>query len=204
MISAIDVNHHFWDVSRGDYSWTAPAYEPINGVFASEDSNPLLVVAAVDGTVLVQTWSNRQETKEYLDIAVSIDFVNGVVGCVDLTAETVSKELDGLLLGPNTDLVNGIRHRVQDEPDPDWLRRSDVIAELLQPRNPDLGFDVLIRRREIPVPLYAAGRFPVMRSRQQPQVDIGHRKKRDLKTLIRRTSQYAASQCGRRLQAGGL
>lgn len=44
----------------------------------------------IDGTVLVQTLSSPQETREFLQLAASTDFVRGVVGWVDLTSPSVA------------------------------------------------------------------------------------------------------------------
>ena len=140
-----------------------PAHEPINRVFAPEDLSPLLEEAGVDGTVLVQTWSSKEETKEFLSVAGSTQFVKGVVGWVDLTAETVGKDLDSLLLSLDGVFLKGIRHQVHDESDPNWLQRPDVLDALLQLRNRDLVFDLLIRPREIPAALHAAGHASDMR-----------------------------------------
>ena len=75
--------------------------------------------------MLVQTVTVADETPELLALAAEDPLIAGVVGWIDLTAADAADAL-AALRGP----LVGIRHQVQDEPDPDWLRRPDVRAGL--------------------------------------------------------------------------
>src|SRR5437660_7241420 len=90
--------------------------------FGPDDLRPELVDNGVDKTILVQTISSVDETREFLDTAAVTDFIAGVVGWVDLTSADVADEIASLV----SDLLVGIRHQVHDEPDPRWLLRDDV------------------------------------------------------------------------------
>jgi L-fuconolactonase len=59
-----------------------------------------LAQAGVARTVLVQTWSSLDESRAFLALADSTDFIAGVVAWVDLTAPNVGNVLDGLIAGP--------------------------------------------------------------------------------------------------------
>ena len=80
----------------------------------------------VSATVLVQVLNDLAETEEFLVLAGESEFIAGVIGWVDLTDPAVGETLARLAELPGGDKLVGVRHLVQDEPDPDWLRRPDV------------------------------------------------------------------------------
>ena len=147
----IDAHHHFWDPTRTTYPWMAgEALDPIRRPFDPEDLAPELAVQAIAGTVLVQTISSLDETREFLSIAAGSAFVWGVVGWVDLTSAGVGDDLDALIDGPGGDRLVGIRHQVHDESDPDWLRRADVRRGLVAVQARGLRYDLLVRAARAP------------------------------------------------------
>ena len=146
----IDSHHHFWDLSRRDYAWLAgDGLRPIRRRFGPDDLRPLLEDNGVDKTILVQTVSSLDETREFLDRAASNDFIAGVVGWVDLTSSTVDDTIASLV----SDLLVGIRHQVHDEPDPEWLLRDDVQRGIAEVGEAGLVYDLLVRTRELPAAL---------------------------------------------------
>jgi len=153
----VDAHQHFWDPARYSYPWMAgDAMDPVRRAFAPDDLRDVLVAAGIDRTVLVQTLSDLEETREFL--ALDADFVAGVVGWVDLTSPKVDDELDELLAGPGR--LIGIRHQVHDEPDPNWLLRDDVRRGLAAVQRRGLAYDVLVRARELPAAIATARAFP--------------------------------------------
>ena len=145
----VDAHHHFWDPSRREYVWMGDELASIRRPFGPEDLRPLLVDNGVDRTVLVQTVSSVDETREFLDIAAASDFVDGVVGWIDLTSPTVAETIASLV----SDLLVGIRHQVHDEPDPSWLLGDDVQRGIAAVGEAGLVFDLLVRTRELPAAL---------------------------------------------------
>ena len=79
-------------------------------------------------TVLVQTRSSLDETREFLATAAATPFIRGVVGWVDLTDPGVADTIAGLRAGPGGDRLVGIRHQVHDEPDPELAARVTTSA----------------------------------------------------------------------------
>ena len=122
----VDAHHHLWDPSRADYPWLTDELAPIRRAFEPADLAPLLDVNRVDATVLIQTRSSLDETREFLATAATVPFIRGVVGWVDLTSPAVEDTIAALRDGPGGDRLVGIRHQVHDEADPDWLVRADV------------------------------------------------------------------------------
>ncbi|OSP55812.1 amidohydrolase [Pseudoruegeria sp. SK021] len=163
MIEALDAHHHFWDPSKGDYSWMTDHHQPIRKVFAPQDLEPALAANGVNGTILVQTWSSLDETVAFLELATQTAFVLGVVGWVDLTSPDVGAQLDQLLAGVGGKYLVSIRHQVHDEPDANWLCRTDVRHGLAQVVKRGLSYDLLLRPREIPAALETVAAFPDLR-----------------------------------------
>ncbi len=159
----IDAHHHFWDPARATYPWMTEALAPIRRRFGPEDLRPLLAANGVDQTVLVQTRSSIDETREFLATAAENDFIAGVVGWVDLTAPDVAKQLASLREGPGGAKLVGIRHQVHDEADPEWLARKDVRRGIAAVGKLGLAYDILVRTRELPAALVLAKALPDMR-----------------------------------------
>ena len=157
----IDAHHHFWDPARYSYPWMAgDAMEAVRRRFVPDDLRGPLGQEQIDGTVLVQTLSSPQETREFLEVAAATDFVHGVVGWVDLTSPSVGDDLDALLGRPDGRWLVGIRHQVHDERDPDWLARADVRRGLAAVQARGLAYDLLVRARELPAAVEVAKSLP--------------------------------------------
>ena len=146
----IDAHHHFWDPARAVYPWLTDEMAPVRRAFGPADLAPELPAAGVGGTVLVQTISSGEETREFLATAATTPFIRGVVGWVDLEATDVADALDVLRAGPGGDRLVGIRHQVHDEPDPDWLDRPAVRRGIRAVGDRGLAYDLLVRTRELP------------------------------------------------------
>jgi L-fucono-1,5-lactonase len=157
----IDAHHHFWDPARYSYPWMAgAAMGPVRRAFTPDDLRGPLGEERIDGTVLVQTLSSQQETREFLRLAAGTGFVHGVVGWVDLTSPSVADDLDALLGGPDGRWLVGLRHQVHDEPDPDWLLRADVRRGLAAVQARGLAYDLLVRARELSAAVETVREFP--------------------------------------------
>ena len=162
-MNRIDAHHHFWDPSRADYPWLTDDLAPIRRPFGPADLRPLLDAAAIDATILVQTRSSLDETREFLAVAAGESFVAGVVGWVDLTDPGVADRIAELRAGVGGDRLVGIRHQVHDEPDPAWLARPDVRRGLRAVAGAGLAYDLLIRTRELSPALDAVRALPDLR-----------------------------------------
>ena len=158
----IDAHHHFWDPARASYPWMTDALAPIRRRFGPEDLEPLLAANGIDRTVLVQTRSSLDETREFLATAAGHDFIAGVVGWVDLTAD-VAKQIAALQAGPGGKKLVGIRHQVHDEADPEWLGKKDVRRGIAAVGKAGLAYDILVRARELPAALALVKALPDMR-----------------------------------------
>lgn len=158
----VDAHHHFWDPARAAYPWMTDALAPIRRRFGPDDLRPLLAENGVDRTILVQTRSSLDETREFLATAAEVDFIAGVVGWVDLAAPDIADQLASLRAGPGGPKLVGVRHQVHDEPDPAWLGRTDVRRGLAAIGRAGLAYDLLVRTRELPAALSAVRDLPAV------------------------------------------
>jgi L-fuconolactonase len=131
--------------------------------FGPEDLRPLLAANDVDRTILVQTLSSEDETREFLEIAEANEFVAGVVGWVDLTAPDVTARIARLRASPGGAKLVGIRHQAHDEPDAEWLTRDDVRRGIAAIGDAGLVYDLLVRARELPAAAALARALPGVR-----------------------------------------
>lgn len=152
----IDAHHHLWDPGRRAYPWLAgAAMDPIRHPYTVDD---LRRVSGADATVLVQTVSSAAETEEFLaTAAASGGLIAGVVGWVDLTAPDVAERLAAL---DHRELLVGIRHQVENEPDPDWLLRPDVLRGLRAVADAGLAYDLLVNPAQYASAAEVADRLP--------------------------------------------
>lgn len=159
----VDAHQHFWDPARAEYPWMTEALARVRRRFGPDDLRPLLTAQGIDRTVLVQTRSSLDETREFCATAAATDFVAGVVGWVDLTDPRVSETLRALKTSPAGGTLVGVRHQVHDEPDAGWLLRDDVRRGLRSVGDAGLAYDLLVRTRELPAALRVVREFPEMR-----------------------------------------
>jgi L-fuconolactonase len=157
----IDAHHHVWDLAVRDQGWIDPiGMAVIRRDFTLEDLARVATPVGVGGTVVVQTVPEAGETPELLERASRNPLVLGVVGWVDLTRPDLPEELARLRAVPGGDRLVGVRHLVQDEPDPDWLGRPDVRRGLRAVAAAGLRYDLLVREPQWPAAVAVARDLP--------------------------------------------
>ena len=160
-MTVIDAHHHVWDLAVRDQPWLSGAgMAAIRRTFTVGDLRPAARAAGVGATVLVQTVTVAAETPEMLALADADPLVAAVVGWTDLTSPAIADELARLAGGPGGGRLAGVRHQVQEEPDPDWLRRPDVIRGLRAVAAAGLAYDLVILPHQLPAATYAAAAVP--------------------------------------------
>jgi L-fuconolactonase len=161
----VDAHHHLWDPTGREYPWmSGSALAPIRRPYTVDDLRQETAAAGVDRTVLVQTVSDMSETEEFLAAAeASQGLIAGVVGWVYLTADDVGDRLTRLRAGVGGTRLVGIRHQVQDEPDPGWLRRADVGRGLRAVGAVGLVYDLLVLVPQLPTAIAVVERHPDVR-----------------------------------------
>jgi L-fuconolactonase len=177
-MSIIDTHFHIWDPTTRDHSWLAavPWLSQTRHYSICEYAE----VAGrnrVRGGVLVQVLNDLDETREFLALAAAQPSVLGVVGWVDLEAIDVADTIAMLREGPGGDLLVGIRHLVQGEPDPAYMERPTVLNGLRAVADAGLVFDLLVSERQIRSALnginQVEGLRVVLDHAGKPRVDAG-------------------------------
>jgi L-fuconolactonase len=156
----VDAHHHLWDPAIRAYPWLTEELAAIRRRFGPEDLAPLIERAGIDRTILVQTTSSLDETREFLATASATAFIAGVVGWVDLADPAVGDTIAELAASEGGSHLVGIRHQVHDEPDPAWLLRPDVNRGIAAVGAAGLVYDLLVRPRELPAALDTARAHP--------------------------------------------
>jgi L-fuconolactonase len=160
----IDAHHHLWDPNRRDYEWLSPdVLAPLRRPYTVDDLWEV-TDGRVERTVLVQTVSDLGESAEFLAAAGANDgLIRGVVGWVDLAAADVVDQIDALREGPGGARLVGIRHQVQDEPDPRWLSRPEVLRGLRAVGAAGLPYDLLVLVPQLEVATAVVRQLPDQR-----------------------------------------
>jgi L-fuconolactonase len=133
---------------------------PIHRDFTLADHAAEAAEAGIGGSVLVQVLPDAEETREFLALAARSRTVAAVVGWADLTRPGLAGELAALAGSPGGDLLRGIRHLVQGEPDPRWLARDDVREGLRQVAAAGLGYDLLVLPHQLPAAIETVRALP--------------------------------------------
>jgi L-fuconolactonase len=160
----VDAHHHLWDPARRAYPWmSGEAMAPLRRPFTLADLRAA-VGERVDRTVLVQTVGDAAETVEFLAAAQgSGGLIAGVVGWVDLATPDVAERIAALRAAPGGERLVGIRHQVQDEPDPGWLSRPDVTRGLRAVAAAGLVYDLLVLVPQLEAAIAVARALPELR-----------------------------------------
>lgn len=109
----IDAHQHFWQFDPIRDAWIDPAtMSVIRRDFMPTDLEPLLYKRGIEGCVAVQADQSETETHFLLDLAAQNAFIKGVVGWIDLKADTLSQRLDYFR---QFDRLKGFRHILQGE-----------------------------------------------------------------------------------------
>jgi L-fuconolactonase len=152
----VDAHHHVWDPAAARHDWLA-GFPALDRRFDLSDFAEASAGCEVGASVLVQVLASAAETESFLSVAAgSGGLVAGVVGWADLTSPAISDELARLRSLPGGSFLVGIRHLVQDEPDPDWLRRPDVYRGLRAVGAAGLRYDLLVRPTQLPAAIEVA------------------------------------------------
>jgi L-fuconolactonase len=144
----IDTHVHVWTRSTDPQPWIDPdTMAPINRDFTVHDLGAMLDAVGVLAAVVVQSSNSIAETRRLL--AMRNERIAGVVGWLDVTAD-VPAQLSELPDDQRSQLI-GVRHLAHIDPDPDWLRRTDVTRGLAALGRAGLCFDLVVRWYQLPI-----------------------------------------------------
>lgn len=155
----IDAHHHVWDLQARPQPWT-DGLPALQRSFHFPELVPQLDAAGVLGTVVVHTVADAEETRELLALAAEQPRVLGVVGWLDLTDPRLADVIGAFRSLPGGDLLVGVRHQLQVEPDRRWIDRTDVRRSLSVLGAHDLTYDLVVSPEQLPDVLPAVDAAP--------------------------------------------
>ncbi len=125
--------------------------------FLPDDLKSELSKNIVDGSVAVQADQSERETEFLLNLAQNNDIIRGVVGWIDLCDAHVEGRLE---FYQYEKYLKGIRHVVQDEPDPEFMLRPDFQNGISLLDKYGLTYDILIFPKQFEAAISLAKSFP--------------------------------------------
>ena len=153
----IDSHHHFWKYDPIEYSWMNEDMGVLKRDYGPTELKKEIDEAGIDGVVSVQASQTLAETDALLDYAAKEDFIKGVVGWFPLAEENVAE-----VIAPYVDnqLLKGVRHVVQDEPDDRFILGEDFNRGVSRLKEFGLVYDILIYERQLAPSIEFIDRHP--------------------------------------------
>ena len=182
----IDAHQHFWSYSAAEYPWIEKGMERLAHDHLPADLAPLAAAEGIAGTVAVQARQSLEESRWLLELAAANPLIRGVVGWVDLRSTHVVDQLRELAKRPK---FVGVRHVVQDEPDPRFLLGESFLHGIGKLATFGLTYDLLLYPQQLPAAAEFVGRFPeqpfVLDHLAKPRIKAGELDpwRQDLKAL---------------------
>jgi len=184
----IDAHQHFWSYSAPEYPWIGAGMERLARDYSPADLATVAEPLGVAGSVAVQARQSLEESRWLLHLADEHPFIRGVVGWVDLRSEWVAEEI--AILAQHEKFV-GVRHVVQDEPDPRFLLGESFVRGLRHLHPFGLAYDLLIYPHQLPAAVELAGLLPeqtfILDHLAKPRIKAGEiaEWRRDIEALAR-------------------
>jgi L-fuconolactonase len=169
----IDSHQHFWSYSAAEYPWIGAGMERLASDYLPVDLEAPAAAAGIGGTVAVQARQTLEETRWLLKLAERHPLIRGVVGWVDLRSTAIGDQLAEFV---TREKFVGVRHVVQDEPDPRFLLGEEFVHGLKQLHPFGLTYDLLLYPQQLPAAVELVASLP-----EQPFV-LDHLAKPRVKT----------------------
>jgi len=170
----IDAHQHFWNYEPREYSWIGAGMERLAKDYLPADLEAAARPCGVSGSVAVQARQSLAESRWLLELAAAHPFIRGVVGWVDLRSDAVAAVLEPLA---RHEAFVGVRHVVQDEPDPRFLLGDAFVRGLRHLHAFGLTYDLLLVPPQLPAAVELAGMVPeqpfVLDHLAKPRIGLG-------------------------------
>jgi L-fuconolactonase len=187
----IDSHQHFWKYSEAEYPWIGKG-SPLQRDWLPADLEIEAAKVGITGSVAVQARQTVEESRWLLQLADQSPFIRGVVGWVDLRAETVENDLAAL--AKHRKFV-GVRHVVQSELS-DFMLQPEFMRGLAKLKQFNLAYDLLLFPKHLPSAVKVVSQLPeqrfVLDHIAKPMVRAGliQTWKDDLKELARHPNVF--------------
>jgi len=140
-----DAHFHFWNDHMSEYHGI-PRDE--GAVLYGRDYTPAVLKPQLDEkgveqAVLVQVYNDHPGTDEFLSHAFHYDWIAAVVGWVDLADSNIGQTLDWYQ--KNHPKFKGVRHLWQDEKDPAYMLRPEMLRGVKELERRGLTYDICVK-----------------------------------------------------------
>ena len=143
----VDAHQHFWNFDPLRDSWITEDMEVIRHDFLPHDLKPLMDANGLNSCIAVQADQSENETDFLLGLASENEFIKGVVGWIDLCADTIHERLEHYSQFPK---LKGFRHILQAEPI-EFILKPEVQRGITALQVYGFTYDILIYPQHLPV-----------------------------------------------------
>lgn len=155
MAIRLDAHNHYWHYNETDYGWMSDDQRILKQDYLPAHLEPSLRENGLHGTVVIQARQVPGETDFLLELKAANDFVRGIVGWADLAASDAGAQLESLV-----GRVNGFRHQLEDEPDPEFMLSRAFKNGIGALARGNFTYDLLIRPAHLKAAARLADAFP--------------------------------------------
>ena len=152
----IDSHQHFWKYDPHRDSWIDENMKTLRRDFLPKDLAPILERNGINGCIAVQADQSEHETEFLLSLTKNNSFIKGVVGWVDLRADNIEERLAHY---SSNNLLKGVRHIVQAEPD-DFMLGEKFKYGISLLTQFGLTYDILVFPPQLPATIQFVNKFP--------------------------------------------
>ena len=158
-MTIIDTHQHFWKYDPVNYSWINDEMQVIRRDFLPGDLAVVLKENKVQGCVAVQADQTEAETDWLLELAAKNDFIQGVVGWVDLRSSNIEQRLQHY---QQFNKLKGFRHVLQGE-EPSFMLQESFLNGISKLNQFGFAYDILIFPQHLSATLQLVKQFPQQR-----------------------------------------
>ncbi len=156
MMKIIDTHQHFWKYDPVNYSWINDDMQVIRKDFLPGDLAIVLKENRVDACVAVQADQTEAETDWLLKLAANNDFIQGVVGWIDLRSDSIEERLRHYAQFKK---LKGFRHILQGE-EPSFMLQESFLNGISKLQQFGFAYDILIMPKHLDASLQLVQQFP--------------------------------------------
>ena len=143
----VDAHQHFWKFDPLRDNWITEDMEAIRHDFLPHDLKPLMDANGLNSCIAVQADQSENETDFLLSLASENEFIKGVVGWIDLCADTIHERLEHYSQFPK---LKGFRHILQAEPI-EFILKPEFQRGITALQVYGFTYDILIYPQHLPV-----------------------------------------------------
>lgn len=152
----IDAHQHFWKYSATEYSWI-PENSVLHRDYDPTDLASLLEPLGFHGSIAVQARQSPNENLFLSRLAEEHELIKGFVGWIDLRSPNVDSLARNFSRLPK---AVGVRHVVQDEPDPNFMAAPEFRRGIATLDTYGLVYDILIYAHQLQDAIRLVSDFP--------------------------------------------